>query len=192
MGKRDFEKNIYGPTYENAHWRIKVNSELESKYKSQDIVSVIKVRILEWLGLIIRMNETGTVKKISEEKLEGRRGRGRPRLRWIDDVEDDLRNMGIKRWRIKVLDRAEWASVIKEAKAKLKGPQCYRKIIRSFISIYKARIFLKSVRKSCLRFHYIFLFYSLQEHSLLFMCYLKAVDYFVYAAGVCINIIMKQ
>jgi hypothetical protein len=30
------------------------------------------------------MNETGTVKKIFEEKLGGRRGR--PRLRWIDDV----------------------------------------------------------------------------------------------------------
>jgi hypothetical protein len=34
---------IYGPTYENGQWRIKINSELESKYKSQDIVSVIKI-----------------------------------------------------------------------------------------------------------------------------------------------------
>jgi hypothetical protein len=68
------------------------------------------------------MNETRTVKKIFEDKLGGRRGRQRPRLRWTDDVEDDLRNMVIKRWRIKVLDRVEWASIIKEAKAKLKGP----------------------------------------------------------------------
>jgi hypothetical protein len=55
---------------------------------------------LEWLGLIIRINETRTVKKIFEEKLGGG---GRPRLRWIDDVKDDLRNMGItngesRRW----------------------------------------------------------------------------------------------
>jgi hypothetical protein len=43
-------------------------------------------------------------------------------LRCIDDVEDDLRKIGIKRWRTKALDRDEWASIINEAKAKLKGP----------------------------------------------------------------------
>jgi hypothetical protein len=32
------------------------------------------------------------------------------------------RNKDIKQWRIKALDRVEWASIIKEAKAKLKGP----------------------------------------------------------------------
>jgi hypothetical protein len=42
-------------------------------------------------------------------------------LRWIDNVEDDLRNVDIKRWRIKALDRVECASIIKEAKAELKG-----------------------------------------------------------------------
>jgi hypothetical protein len=35
-------------------------------------------------------------------------------------VEDDLRNMSIKQWRIKVLDRGEWASIVKEPKAELK------------------------------------------------------------------------
>jgi hypothetical protein len=69
-----------------------------------------------------------TVKKIFEEKLGGRREEGRPSFRWIDDVEDDLRNMDIKRWRIKALDRVERASIVKEAKAKLKGPVVlYRK-----------------------------------------------------------------
>jgi uncharacterized protein YqfB (UPF0267 family) len=120
--ERNIFRKIYGPTYENGHRRIKINCELESKYKSQDIVSVIKVRRLEWLGHIIRMNETSTVKKIFEEKLGERRGKGRHRLRSIDDVEDDLRNIGIKRKRIKALDRVKWASIIKEDKAKLKGP----------------------------------------------------------------------
>ena len=79
------------------------------------------IQSLEWIGHVIRMNETRSVKKIFEGKLDGRRGRGRPRLRWIDDVDDDLRKLSVKRWRAKALDRVEWASVIREAKAKLQG-----------------------------------------------------------------------
>jgi len=70
---------------------------LVTGYKAPDIVNVIKIRRLEWLGLMVRMNETRSVKKICEGKLEGRRARGRPRLRWINDVEDDLRKLGVKR-----------------------------------------------------------------------------------------------
>ena len=92
-----------------------------TKYKSQDIVTVIIIQRLEWFGQVIRTDETMSVKKIFEGKLEGRRGRGRPRLRWINDVEDDLRKLGVKRWRTKALDREEWASIVREAKAKLKG-----------------------------------------------------------------------
>jgi hypothetical protein len=120
--ERKILRKIYGPTKEKGQWRIKTNLELMTKYKSQDILTVIKFRRLEWLGHIIRMNETRAVKKVFEGKFEGRRGRGRPRLRWINDVEDDLRKLDVKRWRMKALDREEWASIIREAKAKLKGP----------------------------------------------------------------------
>jgi hypothetical protein len=39
----------------------------------------------------------------------------------MDDVASDLRNMGVKRWRSRALDRTEWVSIVREAKAKLKG-----------------------------------------------------------------------
>jgi hypothetical protein len=119
--ERKIMRKIYGPKKGNGLWRIETNLELMTKYKSQDIVTVTKIRRLEWIGHVIRMNETRSV-KIFEGKLEGRIGRGRPRLRWIDDVEDDLRKLGVKQWRAKALDREEWASVIRKANAKLKGP----------------------------------------------------------------------
>jgi hypothetical protein len=45
-----------------------------TKYKAPDIVNVIKkIRRLDWLGHVVRMNETRSVKKIFEGKLEGPR-----------------------------------------------------------------------------------------------------------------------
>jgi len=61
-------KKIYGPTKENGQWRIKTNAELITKYKPQDTVTVINTRRLEWLGQLIRMNETRFVKKSFEGK----------------------------------------------------------------------------------------------------------------------------
>jgi hypothetical protein len=68
------------------------------------------------------MDQRRVAKKICGSKSEGRRKVGRPRLRWLDDVENYLRVMKVKRWRIKSQNREEWASVVKEAKV-LKGPE---------------------------------------------------------------------
>jgi hypothetical protein len=38
-------------------------------------------------------------------------------VRWLEDVEQHVLEMKIKRWRHGVVDREEWASVIKEASA---------------------------------------------------------------------------
>jgi len=38
-------------------------------------------------------------------------------LRWLEDAEKDLKEMRVKKWRQKPVDREERASVIKGAKA---------------------------------------------------------------------------
>jgi len=67
------------------------------------------------------MNQGRIVKNIFENKTEGFRSRGRPRLRWLEDTEKDLREMKVKRWRQNAVGRKEWASVITETKA-VRGP----------------------------------------------------------------------
>ena len=52
---------------------------------------------------------------------KGSRRRGRPRLRWLEDVQKDLQEMKVKRWRENIIDREEGVSVIKKAKS-LRGP----------------------------------------------------------------------
>jgi hypothetical protein len=40
----------------------------------------------------------------------------------MDDVELDLRDVDVRRWRASAVDRTEWASVVREAKVKRIGP----------------------------------------------------------------------
>jgi hypothetical protein len=61
----------------------------------------MKVRKLEWLGHVVRIEDTRLPKMIFNAKPEGRRGVGGPRLRWLDDVEADIKALGVIRWRIK-------------------------------------------------------------------------------------------
>jgi hypothetical protein len=49
-------------------------------------------------------------------KMEGTRKRGRPRKRWIDEVEEDLKIMGIRNWHAVAKDRQEWRKILLEAK----------------------------------------------------------------------------
>jgi hypothetical protein len=53
--------------------------------------------------------------------MEGRmftgRMKGRPCLRWMDDVVADLRVMKINQWTEKAEDREQWRLVTKKAKA---------------------------------------------------------------------------
>jgi hypothetical protein len=55
-------------------------------------------------------------------KPEGGCGVGRLKLRWLDDIETDIKTLGMKIWRLKAQDRTEWTVILREAKGKLKGP----------------------------------------------------------------------
>jgi hypothetical protein len=68
------------------------------------------------------MDGARMAKKVFVPKPEGRRDTGRPKLGWLDDVEDDIKALGIKRWRIKAQDRNEWTAIKRETKVELKGP----------------------------------------------------------------------
>ena len=112
---------IKWPLVEQGIWRIRTNKELRELYKDLHIVANIKKKRLEWIGHVVRMDQGRTVKKIFESKLEVSRRRGRPRLRWLEDVQKELHDTKFKRWQQKAVKREEWASVIKEAKD-LRGP----------------------------------------------------------------------
>jgi hypothetical protein len=55
---------------------------------------MIKSRRMKWAGHVAqRMGEKRNVYKILVGKLEGKRPLGRPRRRWMDNIEIDLREI---------------------------------------------------------------------------------------------------
>jgi hypothetical protein len=90
---------IFGPTNENWEWRIKYSNELYTLYKESDRVTYIKVNRLRWAGHVIQLEEQSPATRVLVAVVEGKRQRGRPKLRWEDGVMDDARKLGEKNWR---------------------------------------------------------------------------------------------
>jgi hypothetical protein len=89
-------RKTYSPINEWGQWRIRSNAELQELYGEQDLVAFItKDRLYDRPG--------------------GRQKKGRPWLRWLDDVEEDLREIGMGRLRTKAVDRNELKRILEEA-----------------------------------------------------------------------------
>jgi len=88
-----------------------MNYELNEVIENADIVRFIRIRRIAWLFHVMRMDDKRTHKGILEWKPVGVRIRGRPRKRWIVDIEEDMQIMGIRRWRNQCKERAEWKGI---------------------------------------------------------------------------------
>jgi len=106
----------FGPICVAGYWSSRTNEEVRQLYGELDIVTEIKKRRLRWLGHVERMSEERAVKRLYQNAPEGSGSVGRPRLRWMDDVREDLRRMGVTDWRIRAHRTDDWKMVVKEAK----------------------------------------------------------------------------
>jgi hypothetical protein len=65
-----------------------------SLLKGEDIVRFIKSQRIRWLEHVERMEDNAMTKRMLKGRLYSKRRKGRPKMRWPEDVESDL-----KRWR---------------------------------------------------------------------------------------------
>ena len=93
-----------------------MNHELNNLIKNADIVRFVKSKRMAWLGHMMWMEEKRIPKRVLEWKRIGRRNRGRPRERWIEDIEEDIQIMGISGWRKLCKERAERKNITEKAK----------------------------------------------------------------------------
>ena len=77
---------------------------------------------LQWAGHVERMADDRLPKRAAELREQGRRRRGRPRLRWEDCVKIDVKKTGEEGdWKKKTGDRGGWRRIADEAVKKLQA-----------------------------------------------------------------------
>ena len=110
-------RRIFGPTQKaSGEWRLKTNEELEKAINNENTVRYIKYKRLSWLGHVERMTNERVAKTIYKWKPYATGPKGRPRVRWEDDVRNDLRNMGVNNWKHTTQERKKWKEIIEQAK----------------------------------------------------------------------------
>jgi len=93
-----------------------MNYELNELIENANIVRFIKSRRIACLGHVMRMDDKRTPNRILGWKPIGTRIRGRPRKRWIVDIEEGMQIMGMRRWRNQCKERTEWKRITEKAK----------------------------------------------------------------------------
>ncbi|XP_060518453.1 uncharacterized protein LOC132697176 [Cylas formicarius] len=111
-------RKIYGPVTDitTGRYRIRKNRELYELYKDPNIINEIKARRLQWAGHVKRLPDNRIAKLAWEEAPEGKRPLGRPRLRWRDNIEKDLKIMEVDNALDLMNDRQQWRRIVKSAK----------------------------------------------------------------------------
>jgi hypothetical protein len=79
--ERKILRKVYDRKRDTNGWGICTNKELQDQYRNSDTITSIKVRRLEWVGHIVRMEDERMVKTVFLGNPGERRKPRRPRLR---------------------------------------------------------------------------------------------------------------
>ena len=115
--ERKVLRTILGAKLDNGRWRRRYNFELDQAFEEPNIVTTVRVNRLRWAGHLARMDPNRAPAKLFSIDPEGRRGVGRPKTRWIDCVNADLRQLNIQSWRTLAQDRQAWRQLLDQAKS---------------------------------------------------------------------------
>ena len=87
------------------------SSALLERMKLDDLEDVLRTRRMRWFGHVERSE--GWISKVLNVDPGGRRGRGRPRKTWLEDVRKDRAQLGLDH--VTPSDRNTWAGTLRSA-----------------------------------------------------------------------------
>ena len=72
------------------------SEDIRRELRVESITAKIRTARLRWYGHVRRMEENNWVRRVMEMEVDGRRARGRPVLRWMDNIRQDMRLHGLR------------------------------------------------------------------------------------------------
>ncbi|EYC05373.1 hypothetical protein Y032_0082g1543 [Ancylostoma ceylanicum] len=67
------------------------NGDVRAMFGVAPIVAKMREARLHWYGHVLRSDDNSVTKSAMNITVEGRRPRGRPKTRWLDRIEEDMR-----------------------------------------------------------------------------------------------------
>lgn len=87
------------------------NERVRGTTKVTEISKKIQERRLQWYGHLLRRPNDYVVRRVMAMEVDGKRGRGRPRRKWMEGIKNDLREKGLTGDECQ--DKALWRRLIR-------------------------------------------------------------------------------
>ena len=87
------------------------NEHIRSTVEVERLGMKMREGRLRWYEHVMRRDQEYVGRKMMEIELPGKRGRGRPKIRFLDVVKEDMKEVGVKEMGIE--DRKMWRMMIR-------------------------------------------------------------------------------
>ena len=85
---------IYGPGDDNSICGTRYNNDLYTLCNEKDLVKMMRIGTLRWLGHFFRMQDLGPCRRVTLLKPEGTRRVVKLKLRWLEWLEQEEEEEG--------------------------------------------------------------------------------------------------